>query len=124
MSEHERRYTRVSFDAETHLKQFGRDFLVDLVDISLKGALLKQPEDWQVNPGKPMVLSIKLTEEHQIHIKCHLVHVSPDTVGCEFDQIDIDSLGELKRLLELNMGSEEQLHRELTQLLQLGLQSA
>lgn len=124
MSEHERRYTRISFDATTHLEQFGHDWKVDLMDISLRGALIKQPNDWQINPGKPLILSVKLSADHQIHIKCHIVHVSPDTIGCEFDQIDLDSLSELKRLLELNMGSEEQLHRELTQLLQLGLGKA
>ncbi|WP_181955613.1 PilZ domain-containing protein, partial [Rahnella variigena] len=44
-----RRFRRIAFDAKTELRQNGREWPVQLVDLSLKGLLIQRPDDWKGN---------------------------------------------------------------------------
>ena len=45
-----------------------------------------------------------------------VVHQEGHEIGVQCNGIDIDSVSLLRRLIELNLGNDEQLHRELSQL--------
>ena len=45
-----------------------------------------------------------------------VVHQEPEEIGLQCNAIDIDSVTHLRRLVELNLGDEAQLHKELSQL--------
>lgn len=117
MSEH-RHFTRIDFDAETSVSQGTHRWPVELVDVSLNGVLFKQPEVWNIHPGNPIFIDIQLTDRAHIKMEARLVHITPEFVGCQCIHIDLDSITMLKRLVELNLGSDEYLERELSSLIQ------
>ena len=45
-----------------------------------------------------------------------VAHRAADTAGIRCDEMDLDSVSELRRLVELNLGDERMLHRELVAL--------
>ncbi|MFT7110570.1 MAG: hypothetical protein ACI843_002239 [Psychrobacter glaciei] len=117
MSEH-RRFTRIPFDAATQVTQDNDAWPVDLLDISLNGVLFKQPENWKINPGKPMLIDITIADKTKIKMEARLVHITTDEAGCKCIHIDLDSITVLKRLIELNLGDDTFLERELSSLIQ------
>ena len=42
-----------------------------------------------------------------------VAHIDANSVGFICEHIDLDSISHLKRLVELNLGDEDLLHREL-----------
>lgn len=50
-------------------------------------------------------------------MQCTLVHLDDAVAGCLCETTDIDSLTELRRLLELNLANPQELHRELAELI-------
>ncbi|MGH1448241.1 MAG: PilZ domain-containing protein [Pseudomonadaceae bacterium] len=118
MSEDRRRFTRVPFDARTLLRQDGVDIEVQLVDLSLHGLLVLEPERWDhVSEDAQFNAVIELAEGSQIRMDVHLAHAEEGLLGFECDHIDLDSISHLKRLIALNTGDEKLLERELGGLL-------
>lgn len=117
MTSQRRSFVRIPFDADTSVSQGELSWPVELLDISLNGVLFKQPEDWQIHPGKPLEISIQLADHSNINMRAGLVHITPALAGCQCQFIDLDSITLLKRLIELNVGSDAFLERELSALM-------
>ena len=111
--EQQRAFTRVFFDAETIVSQPGRDFIVQLVDLSLRGALVQLLPDQTLNDDEPVDVVIHLGGDVQICMVTHVANHRGDHVGLAFDYIDVDSMTHLRRLVELNTGDTSLLEREL-----------
>lgn len=118
MSQQHRHFARIPFDATTTASQGNDQWPVKLLDISLNGVLFEQPQDWRINPGDIIKIDIELGEDIHILMETHLVHNTETTVGCHCEHIDVDSITQLKRLVELNTGSDAELHRELSALIE------
>lgn len=118
MPEQRRNFTRISFDADTFVSQDSHHYPVELLDISLNGVLFRQPLEWQINPRKPVLISIELSSDCVIRMEARIVHLTEDTAGCQCLHIDLDSISQLKRLVELNVGTDILLDRELIALVQ------
>ncbi|MCX4025990.1 PilZ domain-containing protein [Endozoicomonas sp. SM1973] len=108
-----RKFSRIAFDAGTVLTQNEQDWKVSLVDISLKGILVKAPKDFDINPDKPLLAKIQLDNVLNITMALRFAHKEGDHIGFTCTQIDIDSISHLRRLTELNLGSTDLLEREL-----------
>ncbi|MFN3581307.1 MAG: PilZ domain-containing protein [Pseudomonas sp.] len=118
MTDDRRRFTRIPFDAQTTLLQDDWSIAVQLVDISLRGLLVIEPEGWAAaRPGTPFSAVIQLAAGSQIRMDVHLAHAEEGLLGFECDHIDLDSISHLKRLVALNTGDEALLERELRGLL-------
>lgn len=114
-----RRFTRISFDANTELIQGDKRWSVQLMDISLHGVLLKEPGDLQANMGEEFMVVVHLAgHEIELHLPVHLVRIHPPYLGMECKAMELESISHLRRLVELNLGDPELLDRELEQLLQ------
>ena len=113
-----RRFRRIAFDAKTEIRQNGWDFPVKLVDLSLKGLLVERPEDWKGNKALPFDVDIRLDPKAHIKMQVKLSHEDRGQLGFVCQHIDLDSISHLRRLIELNLGDEEELHRELAALLE------
>jgi hypothetical protein len=113
-----RRNQRVLFDAPVSLQAAdGRRHETVLIDISLKGALTKTPDDWHVTPDGMISLCIHLDNaEAMINMQCHIVHTEDDAIGFHCHSMDMESITHLRRLVELNLGDPELLERELAAL--------
>ncbi len=113
-----RQFTRIAFDASARLQQDDNDWPSHLVDISLKGALLNQPANAELKKGDSVTLYLLLSdEETEIIMEGHIVHMEDGHLGLSCDHLDVDSASHLRRIVELNTGSEALLNRELEALL-------
>ena len=70
--------------------------------------------------GKLGLLHFDLANgESIVEMHVAVVHEVNDEVGLQCNAIDIDSVTHLRRLVELNLGDESQLHKEISQLSRL-----
>ncbi|WP_163835437.1 PilZ domain-containing protein [Spartinivicinus ruber] len=111
-----RKFSRISFDADTTLTQNEQNWKVSLVDISLKGILINAPNEFDINPDKPLLAKIQLDDVSNITMALRFAHKEGSQMGFVCTQIDIDSISHLRRLTELNLGSTDLLERELSAL--------
>lgn len=115
---HERRqFWRAHFHSPVHLVLHGHVTEADLYDISLKGALVKVPEGWAGKSGETCQLRLNLAPQTTINMSMTITHVAGRRVGLHCDNIDLDSVTHLRRLVELNSGDPGLLDRELSALL-------
>ena len=104
-----RHYVRVQFDAPAVLTLATAAFNVQVLDLSLKGALITLPENAQVPAGMPCQLDVPLAETED----CISM-----TAGLLCRSIDLDSVTHLRRLIELQLGDPSLLERDLAELIQ------
>jgi hypothetical protein len=109
-----RRFTRISFDAKTELNVGGSIFDVALVDVSFNGVLVKSDEPLTFDIGQEAEVTIHLLgDDIAIRTPATLAHKREQEYGFLIENLDIDSLTLLRRLVELNLGDETLLEREL-----------
>lgn len=112
-----RRFQRVLFDSPARISDNGIEFITTLVDLSLNGALLIRPDDWMTESGSKVSLTVLLDDkETRIRMQASVAHLASDTLGLHCESIDMESIGHLRRLVELNLGDAALLDRELKSL--------
>ena len=90
---------------------------VQLVDIALKGALVHTATLQALVPQEKCRLVLPLTDGgDSIVMSGKIVHLEGQHVGIQCQDIDVLSLSQLRRLIELNTGDAELMQRELSQL--------
>jgi hypothetical protein len=121
MAEHteKRRFTRIAFPGRLTVTGSTGTSAGNLQDISLKGVLMNRPPEWQHTPQSGERVDLSLQLESGIIIDAHgtTAHVGDDVIGFEFTTLPVESAAHLRRLVELNLGSEELLEREFDALL-------
>lgn len=110
-------FRRIAIDAITELRQNGQEWPVKLVDLSLKGLAIERPEPWKGNKALPFDVDIRLDPKAHIKMQVKLTHNENGQLGFVCKAIDLDSISHLRRLIELNLGDQEELERELGALL-------
>lgn len=113
----QRRFSRISFHADVQFT-LGQDALpAHLLDIALKGALVELGQPVAALLGKACQLKLNLGGDGEaIVMEGVVVHQAGRHAGIECRHIDVDSLTSLRRLVELNLGDEALLERELSHL--------
>ena len=111
-----RRFQRIAFDAATELTQGERRWTVELHDVSLKGLLVKRPAGWNGDPDQPFNALINLDADTRLQMEVVLTRTRNELLGFVCRHIDLDSISHLRRLVELNLGDESLLERELAAL--------
>lgn len=111
-----RRYTRVNFNANVRFTQGKNTFETRLVDVSLNGVLIDTPPSYELRADMPAEAHIQLADDTEICMRIHLIHSSSEVLGFECESIDVDSIGHLRRLIELNLGDPQAAERVLSEL--------
>ena len=112
-----RRFQRIAFDATTELSQGEQRWPARLHDLSLKGLLLHRPDNWQLaDPQQPFHACIRLADDALLEMQDDLAREQGELLGFVCRHIDIESISHLRRLVELNLGDEHLLERELAAL--------
>ncbi|MGC3996814.1 MAG: PilZ domain-containing protein [Anaeromyxobacter sp.] len=112
--EERRRFSRVPYQSPAQLLIGTRSFVCGVHDVSLKGVLLDSPGPGRAKLGQPCRVVIDLGGGGEvIQLQGTVAHVEAGTVGVRCTGIDLEGLSRLRRLLELNLGDEALLHREL-----------
>ena len=110
-----RNFSRVIFNAHANIAQFPNFWTTQVYDISLNGALISLPESFEVIDS-PYTLTLSLSESDiEISMKTRVVYSGNKQIGLCCIDIDVESMGHLKRLVELNSGNSQLLYRELPQ---------
>lgn len=112
-----RLFTRIPFEANVRFEVNKSHYEVALVDISLNGALIQEPENFSGKSGDDVVFDLVLADqESNIKIEGSIAHISNSHIGIKCHYIDLESVTHLRRLVELNLGDQELLNRELAAL--------
>lgn len=111
-----RKFTRILFSCEASLNIDEETIPVKVIDLSLNGALVEITPPKAAVMDKQAELSIKLDDEILIKMEVTVRHIEGDHTGLHCDHFDLDSATHLRRLVELNVGDDEILNRELSQL--------
>ena len=117
-NDNRRHFTRIPMDSEVTLACGAQQWKSQLIDISLKGALLSLPEEFGDCPDCSCRLMFMLNNtDVTIMMVGNIVYQKGEQLGFRCDNIDLDSITHLKRMVELNLGDEGLLERELGELL-------
>ncbi|MGE5385546.1 MAG: PilZ domain-containing protein [Betaproteobacteria bacterium] len=117
MTANRRRFSRILFQSEALLRTSEAEFGVNVVDISLKGALVKPKGAAYAGVGTNCTLLLVLGDpEASIRMETTVVHHQGENLGLACREIDLDSMTHLRRLVELNLGDAPILNRELSAL--------
>lgn len=112
-----RQFKRVDFKTQVELSQQEHYWQTELLDISLRGLLLKPgvPEVFDVT--QPIVAKVILSNSTTITMDTVIAHQSELHLGLSCIAIDVQSISHLKRLMALNLGDAAEPERELIDLI-------
>lgn len=113
-----RRFERTEFKAKGSITVKNEDCPFEVVNISLKGVFIKTEDDIALKEGDAYPLRISLPYlQNPIETEAVLAHNHGEYYGLCFNTISADGMIHLRRLLELNARSCEQVEKELQFLL-------
>lgn len=116
-----RHFHRIAFDSTTHLVNDTGSWEATVIDICLKGMLTEKPDSLVANVGDHFSVEMRLNgSDILIGMKARVAHIEGNHIGFECENIDIDSVTHLRRLVELNLGDSKLLDRELSELVHSG----
>ncbi len=116
-SDERRRFSRIAFHRPADLDVRIGQGTCEVLDVSFKGALVEVPHGFPAHVGQRCTLAIRLDAgDTEIRMEGEIVHREGTQAGIRCLEIDLDSMSHLRRLVELNVGDEEVLHRELSAL--------
>lgn len=113
MSQERRQYSRIHFETAARLNFAGSEHPVQLLDISLKGALVQSTPPLPLATGIAVRLYLPLdVGGTAIRMDGTVTHNAQGQIGLVCTAIDLDSITHLRRLVELNLGDAALLERE------------
>jgi hypothetical protein len=116
-SDERRRFSRITFHRPAELDVLSERGTCELLDVSLKGALVEAPAGLRGTVGQPCTLTVRLDAgEAVVRMDGRIAHRTGTQIGIRCTGVDLESISHLRRLVELNLGDEELLQRELAAL--------
>ncbi|MEZ9621874.1 PilZ domain-containing protein [Vibrio sp. 10N.222.55.A3] len=116
-----RQFSRVIYQVPTEISQGQVKVSGSVQDLSLHGLLIQCNESKQLSHDVPVQVSFKLeNSDINIQLEATIVSTINTSMRLRIEHLDIDSISHLKRLVELNVGDDELLYREIEHLTDLG----
>ncbi|OUR74290.1 pilus assembly protein PilZ [Methylophaga sp. 41_12_T18] len=119
-SNERRRFSRIPFHIEANIT-FNASISYpgcEVIDVSLNGLLITKPADWTGQQSDSHSITLLLENGlTTIHMQAAVAHIDETSIGFICEHIDLTSISHLKRLVELNLGDENLLQRELSALI-------
>lgn len=113
-----RQFARIAFDATAELVTLQHHLQAHVLDLSLKGALLRLPAGVAPESGAPCLVKVQLVgSDISIAMSGEVAHVEGEQVGVICRSIDLESITHLRRLIGMNLGDAALLERDLTTLI-------
>lgn len=118
MSSNRRQFSRVAFESDARLFLPDGDCPVQVLDLSLKGALIrpKQPVYITIGTTATLKLPLNVGAGTNIRMEVTVVHHLANHYGLVCRDIDLDSVTHLRRLISLNLGDGKLADREFSTL--------
>jgi hypothetical protein len=114
-----RRFQRIILDRPVCLVAGGHSYTGQLLDISLRGALIRSDRAHLPTPGSEGVADISLDDDpdNMIRMLVRVQHAHEDgAIGLKAIGLELDDACRLRRLVELNIADPAILQREFEQL--------
>lgn len=108
-----RHFHRIFYHGKASLTTATAIYPCEIIDLSLKGCLLKFEQPWDENLESTANLELRLSDEISIKMELSVAHWVNNEVGFKCEHIDIDSISQLRRLVELNLGNSQLLERDI-----------
>lgn len=125
MSTDKRRFQRIAFEKPVQLNSADDPdecYLGTLKDISLKGALVQlEYDDHAIKVGDLLMLSVgPFQGDFDIKLTVDVAYIREDkmALGLNITSLEVESASHLRRLIEVNLGDEKLVQRELSNLIQ------
>ncbi|AIW13141.1 PilZ domain-containing protein [Vibrio tubiashii] len=116
-----RRFSRIVYQAQATLTQESTEVTALVCDLSLHGLLATSEQSDQLDTDKQVDVEFSLAgSDVTIQLVGNIVGLNNNVIRVSIDHIDIESIGHLKRLVELNVGDDDLLHRDIEHLSDLG----
>ena len=116
-----RRFSRIVYQTQALLSQENKVVKSSLCDLSLHGLLLTSDDADSLDVDSMVDVEFSLQDSDiSIELVGKIVGLNNNVIRLSIDHIDIESIGHLKRLIELNVGDDELLHRDIEHLSDLG----
>ena len=110
-----RNFQRVPFTTNAEILCNNKKYNGELLDISLKGALILGTGHIPLEMGSRCDLTIHLLEtEIVLNFEADLIHTEENRLGFKFVSEDTETAMHLRRLLELNIGSSDEIEKEIS----------
>ncbi|TMX36653.1 pilus assembly protein PilZ [Vibrio rotiferianus] len=116
-----RRFSRIIYRVPATLTQGLNQLDTTIQDLSLHGLLLETSSPAELDLHSPVEICFVFSESEQsVCLNANIVSLNQNAIRLKISSIDIDSISQLRRFIELNVGSDELLNRELEHLSDLG----
>ena len=116
-----RRFSRIIYQVPAKASQDRLQLNGFVQDLSLHGVLLHCDDALLFNHSLPLHVSFQLNDSDVvIQLEASIISTNNTSMRLRIEHLDIDSISHLKRLVELNVGDDELLHREIEHLSDLG----
>ncbi len=117
MNQNRRKFSRIPFQTEARLFLPDGEHAVEVLDLSLQGALIHPKKEMYVTVGTSATLKVRLDDlGTSIRMEVAIVHHMANYYGLLCREIDLDSVTHLRRLVALNLGDEKLAEREFAAL--------
>ncbi len=118
--EERRDFSRIALHRPATLDVQGTKTACELLDVSLRGVLLRVPPAFGAAVGQGCSVTVRLDRGFSlIRMTGTIAHRGDETVGLRCREIDLDSVAHLRRLVEVNLGDDRLLRREWTALVSM-----
>ena len=118
MDNERRQYHRVNFDSIASLSANDQSFDCQIIDLSIHGVLLRPHGVLYVKEELEYQLIVPLDtaenkSEQKIEMAIKLVRQNPDNIAFKCENLDLDSITHLRKIIELNSGDPSILERDM-----------
>lgn len=112
--EEQRHFSRVKFQAHTRVEIENHPYGGELLDISLKGALIAFDKTLPLKLDEDVLIKVFLASSSiSMTFNARLLHLESNRYGFMFTGCDADSMTHLRKLLEYNLDDQGQISKEL-----------
>lgn len=117
-SQEKRRFVRIAFLGPAMIECGGTKTECAVLDISLKGVLIDVPPTVKVALHTHCSVTVHLgAGDAHVTMNGEIVHITGNHLGVRCEEMDLDSATHLRRLVELNLGDDALLQRQLAALI-------
>lgn len=111
----EKRYfSRINFTAKSKIEFNDKTFAGELLDLSLRGALLRFENKIPLKKNDHCTLIIHLhSSDIKLIFEAVLVHIHQNNLGFKFISEDVGTITHLRNLLSYNIGDYDKITEEL-----------
>lgn len=118
LEQERRRFERVLFETPAKLIDLEGEWPTKVLDLSLKGALVEIPANFNRSLGKSFLLEIALNSDIIISMDCTIVYQREKFMGLQSNFVDLESITHLKRIISFNSNNSlDLLERDLSNLI-------